>query len=112
MQLRDGPHAAIRFKPLKAWDPERLTAHLAVVGFGLTTPVGGGENRGRDLDEDFVVLGYGSSRQASALLEWDLAVPETVPAETTRRAIVAWVSADADPRPLQAVAGWLPSEMQ
>jgi hypothetical protein len=108
VELAEGSRAVIRFMPTTALPSDRLTAHLAIVGLGLTSHVGRGENRGRDLEEDFVVLGYRSSRQASAETEWDLAFPETVTARTTRRAIAAWVSVGADPTPLQAVGGWLP----
>lgn len=107
MELSDGPRAVIRLAPVEAVDPGRLTAHLAILGFGLTTHVAGGENHGRDLTEDFVVLGYRSSGRAVSAPEWDLALPEVTTARTTRRAIVAWVSVDTDPAPLQAVAGWL-----
>lgn len=108
VELSDAPQASIRFAAVETWEPGRLTAHLAVVGFGLTTPVGGGENRGRDLEEDFVVLGYRSSRQSGPKPEWEMAFPEVVRATTKRRALVVWLSVDSDPAPLQAVAGWLP----
>lgn len=108
LDLIDGPTALIRFAPTETSDRGRLTAHLAILGFGLKSPIGAGENRGRDLNEDFVVLGYRASRAPASSLEWAIEVPDLVPAETSRRAIVAWVSADTDPAPVQAVAGWLP----
>lgn len=108
LELLDDSRVLIRFKPQEPLDPARLTVHLAIVGFGLSTDVGAGENRGRELEEDFVVLGYRSAGHSSSSAEWDLALPTVVPARTTRRAIVAWVSVDADPAPRQAVGGWLP----
>ena len=109
LELNDGPRALIRFSPVEAVTPGRLTAHLAILGFGLTTQVSACENRGRDLEEDFVVLGYRSSRRSASASEWEMTLPDVVPVRTTRQAIVAWVSVDVDPTPLQAVAGWLPS---
>ena len=100
--------ARLRFDPAGRSQGLKLRAHLAVLGFGLATPVGGGENAGRILEEHFVVLGYGSSPQAGEARQWTLALPETVPAETRRRAVAAWVSVADDPAPIQAVAAWLP----
>jgi len=109
LDLHDDARAVIRFAPRPPAEARRLTAHLAILGFGVATNIGAGENRGRTLEEDFVVLGYAASAQAASSPQWELALPKVVPAETTRRAIVAWVSVDADPTPWQAVGGWLPS---
>ena len=107
LELHQDSRARIRFTPRKPVEPGRLTVHLAILGFGLATDVSGGENRGRRLEEDFVMLGYLSAGH-SHLGEWDLALPQVVPARSTRRAIAAWISVDTDPTPLQAVGGWLP----
>jgi hypothetical protein len=87
---------------------EALDLHLAMLGFGLRSEVGGGENAGRTLQHDFVVLGYAHSAMTggSPRFEAAVALPEAShPA--ARRALAAWVSARGDPRPLQAVGGWL-----
>lgn len=110
LEVSDDSRARVRFTPREPVEPARLTVHLAILGFGLATDVRGGENRGRTLEEDFVVLGHRASRHSSRLPEWELGLPGVVPARTTRRAIVAWVSVDTDPTPLQAVGGWLPTE--
>lgn len=112
LQLEDDSRARIRFESRQRVQPGRMKVHLAILGFGLATEVRGGENRGRMLEENFVVLGYRSSAPSSSSAEWDLALPEVVPAQTGRRAIVAWVSVDADPTPRQAVGGWLPTGVQ
>lgn len=111
LALQDDRRALIRFDPKGSANPTQLTAHVAVLGFGLTTAVNAGENRGRSLEEDFVVLGYRASQQSSAAV-WDLALPDVVDASASRRAIVAWISTDAAPVPVQAVGGWLPPETQ
>ncbi len=111
LALHDDQRALIRFNPQESANPPQLIAHVAILGFGLTTAVNAGENRGRTLEEDFVVLGYRASRQNSAAV-WDLALPDVVDASTSRRAIVAWISTGAAPVPVQAVGGWLPPGTQ
>jgi len=107
----DGQHnARIRFSPVDDQGFPRLNAHLAVLGFGMVTQVSRGENSGKRLQEDFVVLGYrftdtGIGRPSR---EWVMKLPDTASGETTRRAVVAWISVPGNPAPVQAVAGWLP----
>jgi len=103
-----GESARVRFRPVQPGD--RRVAHLAVLGFGLTSEIGGGENSGRTLAEDFVVLGVARSEASGSgrAFEWELPWPALKAAQPTRRAVVAWVSAPDQPRPLQAVGGWLP----
>lgn len=85
-----------------------LMATIAILGFGIESPIGAGENRGKKLVEDFVVLGH---RQSDPQHEynWQVKLPETVTADTTRRAIVAWVSG-INPAPVQTTGGWLKIE--
>ncbi len=103
-----GQSAAVSFMPLTAQGPLRV--HVAVLGFGLSSVIGGGENAGRTLLEDFVVLGISDSvvADAAAPLSWRLPWPEVRAAATSRRAVVAWISRANAPAPLQAVGGWLP----
>jgi len=110
MSLDGQRNARIRFSPVDDHRFQRLSAHLAVLGFGITTQVSTGENSGKRLREDFVVLGYrftdtGVGRPSR---EWVMKLPDTAPGETARRAVVAWISVPGDPAPVQAVAGWLP----
>ncbi|MDJ0889760.1 MAG: DUF1223 domain-containing protein [Gammaproteobacteria bacterium] len=100
--------ALLSFAPASGLAGSTLTAHLAVLGFGISTPVGGGENAGRVLEEDFVVLGYGATADAQPSGEWRMDLPKTGSRGSSRLAVVAWVSVDNDPAPIQAVAGWLP----
>lgn len=95
------------FSPLKRID-SALDLHIAVLGFDLVTQVKAGENHGRELRHDFVVLGYQrvplTSTDAGYKTEISLPTPkQTAP----RQAIAAWVSSEHDPRPIQAVGGWL-----
>ena len=103
----DGVHVAAGYAAASAV-PEPLELHMAVLGFDLETNVQAGENDGRVLHHDFVVLGYtrtamhGASPRFSAnstLPELSVAAP--------RRALAAWVSRKGSPTPLQAAGGWL-----
>jgi len=109
LQVDPGGEATLRFAPTGS-RKERFTAHLAVLGFGLSSSIGAGENAGHTLEEDFVVLGVssGEARAANADLVWTLDWPKARQAQTTRRALAAWVSVEGDPAPVQAVGGWLP----
>jgi len=82
--------------------------NVAVLGFGLQTEVEAGENHGKTLKHDFVVLGY--SRAEMHKTGKTLSATTTIPEarfKAPRRAIAAWVSAKDDPFPVQAVGGWL-----
>ena len=84
-----------------------LELHVAVLGFGLQTPVGAGENHGELLAHDFVVLGYKRLLGSGA---WQAELPEAPLAkESSRLGIAAWVSERGSVAPLQAVGGWLDS---
>ena len=109
LQADPGEKAILRFSPA-ASRKGRLRAYLAVLGFGLSSRIGSGENADRTLEEDFVVLGVSSGEVVAGEAEavWNLAWPKTESARTTRRALVAWVSVEDDPAPVQAVGGWLP----
>ena len=84
-----------------------LELHVAVLGFGLRTPVGAGENHGELLAHDFVVLGYKRLLCSGA---WQAELPEAPLAkESSRLGIAAWVSERGSVAPLQVVGGWLDS---
>ncbi len=97
-----GATVAVEFAP-----GPHLTAHLVVLGFNLVTPVGGGENAGKELHDDFVVLGY-STAVLDGAGRAELAWPALSDASAARMALAAWVSRGDDPAPVQAVGGWLP----
>lgn len=96
-------------------------AHVAVLGFGLKNYVSNGENRGRDLTQDFVVLDYQSTplvRNTKSEGSGDFPrsiqgrVRLTAPKEphAERYALAAWVTRGSDPTPVQATGDWLNEE--
>lgn len=88
---------------------KRLNAHVAILGFGIETEIPRGENAGKTLPHDFVVVGYQRALLRKSDLDWNKVInkPKTVDVPMTRQAVVTWVTADDDPKPLQVAAGWL-----
>lgn len=102
----DGRGYSVRFEPAPGVSAD--TVHVALLGMGLQTEVRAGENRGRTLAHDFVVLAL----QARDLDARDdaLVVSGVLPRATAtagRLAVAAWVSADPRQAPVQAVGGFL-----
>jgi len=86
-----------------------LNAHVAVLGFGVKTAVPKGENAGKTLAHDFVVVGYQRARLEQVQESWSkrIAKPDIVDVPMSRQALVAWITANDDPKPLQVASGWL-----
>jgi hypothetical protein len=104
----DRGQTVVSFMPLQAL-PTQLELHLAVLGFDLISEVRAGENDGRRLTHDFAVLGYKRvllSQQSDRLYQGRTPLPQQRFA-APRLAVAAWLSLANDPRPLQAVGGWL-----
>ncbi len=101
----------------------RARVHVAILGFGIKTPIKHGENRGQELVHDFVVVGYENRllKGDNGKFMADLRLPTVLPGlsnvganigakvenNTERQSIVVWVSEQSDIAPIQAVAGWL-----
>jgi hypothetical protein len=75
--------------------------HLATLGFDPNTKVTAGENSGRNLSQDFIVLSLTNQRMPGGKAEIALT------ADSRAGAIAAWVSALNQIEPIQAVGGWL-----
>jgi len=85
---------------------EPLALHVALLGFGIETPVARGENGGRTLPQEFVVLRH--AVQVADNGEWHIERQAAQPGQARRLGIALWVSAPDSPVPLQATGGWLP----
>ena len=108
LQLTIGAHnLSGRFSPLSPVSTE-LILNLAVLGFDLTTAVAGGENQGKQLHHDFVVLALRSyeGQIRGNKVTWQLPLPPAL-RQTDAGAIACWISREDDPTPIQAVGGWL-----
>ena len=88
--------------------PAELTLNIALLGMDLQTRVRAGENRGRTLSHDFVVLGVNSSALSASGGRYatELTLPRAS-AAAPRYALAAWVSAGGRQAPVQATGGYL-----
>jgi len=102
---------------LVTFDPVKSTArdydvYVARLGFGMNINVRAGENSGRNLRHDFVVLSFAHEKLGPGTSEIHL--PSRKLDATTRpnrSAVVAWVTAAGTLAPIQATGGWLPSDL-
>jgi hypothetical protein len=102
----NGDRVTATFKPANP-DGHRYEVHVARLGFSLMTDVKAGENNGRKLMHDFVVLGLTNETMKSGAKELRLPAAVATPGDP-RTAIAAWVTQGGQPDPIQAVGGWLP----
>ncbi|MEO0796256.1 MAG: DUF1223 domain-containing protein [Verrucomicrobiota bacterium] len=79
--------------------------NVAILAVGASTKVTRGENAGRKLDGNFVVVRHMVYRSADKAWAGTLNLENLLPAE--RYALVGWVSQNTDPTAIQAVGGWL-----
>lgn len=75
--------------------------YLATVGFNLKTKISTGENSGRNLDQDFVVLSLMNQKMSGDKAEIALTP------DSRAGAIAAWITAPNQIEPIQVVGGWL-----
>lgn len=81
--------------------------HVARLGFALGADVTAGENNGRKLVHDFVVLGLTNEEMKSGIKELRLPAESLKQVANSRSAIAAWVTQAGRMEPIQAVGGWL-----
>ena len=99
--------AKITFQPtIKAQGV--LQVHVAVLGFNQITNVKRGENSGKNLPHDFVVMGYNSVplKLEKNKLSTHINLPDTRQFTSTKKALVFWVSELNNPSPIQVAANW------
>ena len=99
----------IRFAPSSAL-PGSYRVSAVLLGGGVRSKVGAGENEGSTLEHEFVVLRLQTAelraeegKGYSGLVAWD----ESVGLRAPRLAIAAWISVPGSEEPLQAAGGWL-----
>lgn len=102
----NGEQVTAAFNPA-AGAPLPYEIHLARLGFALGRDVTAGENSGRKLVHDFVVLGLTNETMKSGVKELRLPAESAKQAPNVRSAIAAWVTQVGQLDPIQAVGGWL-----
>jgi hypothetical protein len=96
----------ITFEPAKSAPFE---VYLARLGFGIAVNVRAGENTGRKLQHDFVVLSLAHEKLGSGRQELHFAPAPASPVQPQRTALAVWITKEGDITPLQAAGGWLPA---
>lgn len=83
----------------------KFVVHLAYLGTDIRHQIKSGENAGKELKHDFVVL----AMDQTILAPQAEALKGSLKRSDVRgaTAVAAWVSRSDDPTPIQAVAGWL-----
>ena len=104
--LEDG-RSIVTFTPVEELSYAVLDLNVAILGFGISSAVGAGENTGRTLTHDFLVLAFGSTviKKDGQQYLVELPLPERDTSAATV-ALAAWVSSPDRGRPIQAVGGW------
>ncbi|NKB37215.1 MAG: DUF1223 domain-containing protein [Gammaproteobacteria bacterium] len=105
-----GNTVSVDFKPDERIG-DKLKINLALLGFKLKTSVTAGENSGRTLPHNFVVLELKHSRLELNKYSYQarLKIPESE-IYAAQYGLVAWVSGVDKQRPIQATGGWLPRQ--
>ena len=103
----DGERVVAAFKA-SAGSTGRYDIHVARLGFSLTADVTAGENVGKKLTHDFVVLGLTNETMKAGAKELKLPASSTKSIVDPRTAIAAWITPAGQIEPVQAVGGWLP----
>lgn len=100
----------VSFEPASG-DAQNFDCYVARLGFGIEVAIHAGENHGRNLRHDFVVLSLAHERLGPGGSQ------KVQPAERSsqsaingsRTAVAAWITKAGEITPVQAVGGWLPT---
>jgi hypothetical protein len=101
----------VAFQPSVTADVPWCEFHAALLGFDLVSEIKAGENQGRKLEHDFVVLKSAKAtarKEGGSFLASLHLAPETAVAK--RQGIAIWVALPHHPEPLQSVGGWISPE--
>ncbi len=98
--LNERRELTVDYTPVTAG--KKWQANVALLGFDLATAVKAGENSGRTLRHDFIVL----TLQASPL-ETNETKITLAPARPQEKGIAVWVTEGGQLTPVQATGGWL-----
>lgn len=79
--------------------------NVALLGFNLSSHVSAGENSGRKLEHEFVVLSH--QRKISDDRSWQVKLPAVNKASAMHTGLAVWVNKKGQQAPVQATGGWL-----
>jgi hypothetical protein len=104
VSLGDGGKLSASFIPERP-QPRTLALNVALLGNDLESDVKRGENRGRKLRHDFVVLDLIKTDMTSASNGWTASVVLPMRSGDKPSALAAWLTENGTP--VQATGGWL-----
>ena len=107
VSVDDDGRLSATFVP-EATQPRALALNVALLGNDLESDVKRGENSGRKLRHDFVVLDLSKIDMANESDRWtgSVALPREFGGDKAT-ALAAWVTAPETSTPIQATGGWL-----
>jgi hypothetical protein len=107
-EISDNGHIDIKFDALET-GTFKTTHHkylnIAILGMDLSSQVDAGENKGKRLTHDFVVLNKQQVRSENH--HWQAQLPDLTNFETSNLAIAIWIEENKSLRPIQAVGDFL-----
>ena len=104
--LAENGTATVSFKP-EAAGTRSFDVYLATLGFSLNSDVKAGENRGRKLQHDFVILSLVKEPMTAPAAEVRVSIDALRQKQSELGAVAVWITEPGRTEPVQAVAGWL-----
>lgn len=107
--LGEGNRLAVNFSPASAdyFQHDELVLNVAYLGMGLETAVARGENGGRTLQHDFVVLQHEKHTVKAQPQKWRLQVKGAPQMGQQQTAVAVWLSEPKTQKIVQAAGGYL-----
>src|SRR5438477_8305874 len=106
--VRDDATVIVTFEPATRNSGE-FEVYAARLGFGINVNVRAGENKGRSLRHDFIVLSLAHGKLDLGTQDpLHLVPPYESPKRPERIALAAWITNVGAIKPIQAIGGWLP----
>jgi hypothetical protein len=92
----------------RSGDRADFEAHAALLGCGIASKIGAGENGGRQLQHDFVVLNHQSRILLAEAGQWRTSLTiDSSSNNIPQKAVAFWITRERQLAPLQAAGGWL-----
>ncbi len=113
LKVDHDPHTdqlSVSFTPTAIIEGQKLRVNIAVLGMNLSTDVKLGENIGRKLRHDFVVLSHTQNNVSiinNQIQGMQIAMPELSDSGEDQKALVVWVSDPKSQKIIQATGGYL-----